>query len=323
MKKEPWEWDLGDLQNLFGQTESMRLEFKSSRILELSPDKLSDEFSKAISAFANTEGGTIIIGIQERRQGKSRVADTLDQGISFSQYSPETLQQMIESNISPPLPRLRFRVIQATQPKHYYLVIYVPQGTTAYQAKDCRYYGRSEYEAKPLRDHEIRLRMLRGKLSDAVLRVTNLKSETVLEKAQKPISKRGEEVVEESAHEVVQLSFDLILENIGEVNITQFKVLFYMTPPLFVQNTQTYSFRDGKPDPRSWFPRAIGRDPEPSSMDVCVFPMDEYRIISLAEKLPSLEDFPAEGVTLNWRLYLPDRLPIDGVIGINKDQFEL
>jgi hypothetical protein len=44
-------------------------------------------------------------------------------------------------------------------------VIQIPAGSTAYQANDGRYYGRSEFEAKYLPDHEIRLRMNRGKVA--------------------------------------------------------------------------------------------------------------------------------------------------------------
>lgn len=46
-------------------------------------------------------------------------------------------------------------------------VVEVPQGRTAHQAKDCRYYGRSEFETKALRDFDIRLRMERGKVASA------------------------------------------------------------------------------------------------------------------------------------------------------------
>ena len=38
---------------------------------------------------------------------------------------------------------------------------------TAHQAKDFRYYGRSEFETKALRDFDIRLRMERGKMAFA------------------------------------------------------------------------------------------------------------------------------------------------------------
>jgi hypothetical protein len=46
-------------------------------------------------------------------------------------------------------------------------VVRIPQGSTAYQAKNGRYYGRSEFEVKFLPDHEVRMRMSRGKVARA------------------------------------------------------------------------------------------------------------------------------------------------------------
>ena len=64
--KKPWEWERKDLDNLIGQMESMRLEFKSSQIFIKKDDiSVGTDLSKEISAFANSEGGVIIIGIKE------------------------------------------------------------------------------------------------------------------------------------------------------------------------------------------------------------------------------------------------------------------
>lgn len=51
------------------------------------------------------------------------------------------------------------------------IVIGVPRGSTAYQANDRRYYGRSEFEVRALPDHEIRLRMLRPRVAVARVEV--------------------------------------------------------------------------------------------------------------------------------------------------------
>jgi len=48
-------------------------------------------------------------------------------------------------------------------------IIRIPQGSTAYQANDGRYYGRSEFEAKHLPDHEVRLQMSRGKVAHGTI----------------------------------------------------------------------------------------------------------------------------------------------------------
>ena len=87
---------------------------------------------------------------------KPRVASRLD-GVS-PEVAPERLQQTIEGNISPYLPGMRVKTVRlSTPPGKVLFVIRIPKGSTAYQAKDGRYYGRSEFQAKHLPDHEVRL----------------------------------------------------------------------------------------------------------------------------------------------------------------------
>jgi len=90
---------------LLGQQESFRLEFKSARIFE-KKEKAVLDLSKEISAFANSEGGVILIGMNERKEGKIRVADKII-GLDPDEIAPESLQQILESNLSPLLPGIR------------------------------------------------------------------------------------------------------------------------------------------------------------------------------------------------------------------------
>ena len=80
------------------------------------------------------------------------------------------------------------------------IVIDVPSGSTAYQASDRRYYGRAEYECIPLQDHEVRLRIMRGRVAAARMEVG--KVECI------PYGK------------ALIFYFDLILVNVGEITIT-------------------------------------------------------------------------------------------------------
>jgi hypothetical protein len=44
----------------------------------------------------------------------------------------------------------------SSAPEHVAYVVEIPQGTTAHQAEDCRYYKRYNFESVPMRDFEVR-----------------------------------------------------------------------------------------------------------------------------------------------------------------------
>ena len=58
------------------------------------------------------------------------------------------------------------------------MVVHVPQGSTAYQARNHLYYSRSEFETKSMPDHEVRLRMQRGRSPQARLELNSWKRVT-------------------------------------------------------------------------------------------------------------------------------------------------
>ncbi len=163
-----------DLQRLIGQYESIRLEFKSSRLFEQRDDRVVKQLTEVVSAFANTEGGVIVIGMSE---GKKSRANEIDDGVDPGVVSPDWLEQVIASNISPPIPGLTVRPISLSGPKagRVAFVVTVPKGTTAYQARHSLcYYGRTEFAAVPLHDNVIRLLMTRRQVAHAVVEVAEV-----------------------------------------------------------------------------------------------------------------------------------------------------
>ena len=122
----------------------------------------------------------------------------------------------------------------------------VPKGSTAYQSNDGRYYGRSEYEVKYLPDHEVRLRMRRGRVALAAVHLrlkrivlgANYEAE-LREKyadaieayksdAEKAITRFPElfDLIQARYHPD-EISFDLILRNDGELTIREPSIEFY------------------------------------------------------------------------------------------------
>lgn len=162
MTEAQWTEDL--LREFLGREESLHLEYKSGRLLDSASEKVAEDLSKTSSAFANTEGGRLIVGIAEEKRGKDRVGSKID-GVVAADWPRQKLQMLLESNVHPALTGLRIHTVplQEFPGERVAFVIDVPQGRTAHQAKDCRYYGRYELETKPLRDFDIRLRMERGK----------------------------------------------------------------------------------------------------------------------------------------------------------------
>ena len=74
--------------------ESTHLDYKASPAID---NKKRGEIAKDISAFANSDGGIIIYGIQEN----DHLPVKIDEGVDHSKYTREWLEQVINSNISP------------------------------------------------------------------------------------------------------------------------------------------------------------------------------------------------------------------------------
>lgn len=176
-------WTDKDVQDLIGKEENLRLEFKSGALMDKSESAWTADISKEVSALANSEGGVLVIGISEVKQGQIKIADKVDGAVDIGR---DQLQSKIEGNLSPYLPGIRVhRVHMPNLAPRVVYVVAVPQGSTAYQASDRKYYGRSETQVGALPDHEIRLRMMRGRIARATItyKVVGFKSGRVAEQA--------------------------------------------------------------------------------------------------------------------------------------------
>jgi len=170
-------WNLAALQALLGESETTRLEFKSAKIMA-KQDWLK-QVTKEVSAFANTEGGDVIIGVEEQRQGKERLASALV-GIELNPYS---VRDRIIGNVRPLLLGITAYAVDLPEsPDRHVIVVTVPKGNTAYQASDLLYYGRFDESSRPLQDNHVRLLMAQGRTASINVRV---KIEVLDERAHK------------------------------------------------------------------------------------------------------------------------------------------
>jgi schlafen family protein len=153
-------WTEGELLGLItsGQEENIQLDFKKTID---TTDKAKTELSKDVSAFANTIGGHIIIGMDEDGQATHKAAaiTPLDPGA----VSKEWLEQVINSRIHP---RLSVRIhpvdLLSTALGKVAYVLEIPESGTAHQASDHRYYRRYNFQSVPMEDYEVRQAMNRA-----------------------------------------------------------------------------------------------------------------------------------------------------------------
>lgn len=140
-----------------GIEENTHLDYKGSGSINSAPEK-KKEISKDISAFANSDGGTIIYGVKEYdKKDKRHLPETID-FINGRLFSKEWLEQVINSSISPRIEGLIITPIQVESPEknHVIYVVDIPKSNTAHQAKDKRYYKRFNFESTAMEDWEIK-----------------------------------------------------------------------------------------------------------------------------------------------------------------------
>lgn len=142
--------------------ESNSLEYKGPAAFDRT-NQAKTEITKDVSAFANAAGGTIIYGMQEFSDAEKRHLPERISPIDRKKFSAEWVDQ-ITSLIQPKIEGLRIESVHVGPgtTDHCY-VIQIPQGTTAHQALDLRYYRRRNFESTPMEDYEIRDVMNRRK----------------------------------------------------------------------------------------------------------------------------------------------------------------
>src|SRR5690348_12868598 len=89
--------------------ENIHLDYKASKAI--SP-AARDEISKDVSAFANSDGGVLIYGVEEKDHFPVRI----DDGVDDSVVSREWLENTITSRISPKVSDVRILPIPESMP---------------------------------------------------------------------------------------------------------------------------------------------------------------------------------------------------------------
>ncbi len=143
--------------------ESLQLEYKGAGALQHG-DKEKKEIAKDVSAMANSAGGVIIYGIKEYDDPDRKHLPEKITPIDRIQFSKESLEQILSSNISPRIEGLLIHPVALYQPSEAAYVVEIPQSNTAHQNfADGRYYRRHNFESRWMLDYEVRDIMNRSK----------------------------------------------------------------------------------------------------------------------------------------------------------------
>lgn len=154
--------------------ESIHIEFKSAGALS-KKDGQKKEVSKDVSAFANSDGGIIIYGIEEKNHKAHNFSF-----IDGNEFTKEWLEQIISSTVNRNIPDLKiFPIRNNGIISNTIYVVQIPSSLDApHMARDKKYYKRFNFESVAMEEYEVRQlygRKVKSKLmlDKSVIKKTN------------------------------------------------------------------------------------------------------------------------------------------------------
>jgi hypothetical protein len=128
--------------------ESIHLDYKASPALS---GKLN-ELSKDVSAFANSDGGVLVFGIEE----VDHIPTRLDEGVDHRVVTRERIEDLVQSNVSPRLPNFKVVQIPLNDARSYFVVSVEKSERAPHQDRSSfRYYKRHNFKSSPMEDYEV------------------------------------------------------------------------------------------------------------------------------------------------------------------------
>lgn len=151
-KLEDYNWEFINSLIENNIEESINIDFKSADALS-KVDAKKKEISKDVSAFANSNGGIIIYGIDEINHKASAVSF-----IDGNEFSKEWLEQVISSTIQRNIPNLKiFPIRKEGKINQSVYVVQIPESTEApHICRDKKFYKRYNFESVAMEEYEVR-----------------------------------------------------------------------------------------------------------------------------------------------------------------------
>lgn len=148
------EYSIDDITALIDNEaeESVHLDFKASGSLS-KDDKKKAEIAKDVSAFANSDGGIIVYGIEEQDHKASALSY-----IDGNTYTKEWLEQVIQDNIQRRIEGLEIFPIRDNGDiaKSIYIVKIPRSSNTPHMSADKCYYKRNNFRSVKMEEYEVR-----------------------------------------------------------------------------------------------------------------------------------------------------------------------
>lgn len=132
--------------------ESINIEFKSSGALS-KQESVKKEISKDVSAFANSDGGIIIYGIEENKHVASKLS-FIDGNI----FTKEWIENIIISTIQPKIDNFKIIPIRFEDDiKKSVYVLKIPKSNNSpHMNGDKKYYRRYNFQSVPMEEYEVK-----------------------------------------------------------------------------------------------------------------------------------------------------------------------
>ncbi|MDH2902214.1 MAG: ATP-binding protein [archaeon] len=112
-----------------------------------------EDITKEVSSFANSDGGLMILGVEEKDENGHKVPDKITWG--RADLSKEKLESILTSNVQPSIVGVRIFPIR-NQSREVIFLIDIPQSENRpHMSSDHKYYRRQNFQKLPMQHFEV------------------------------------------------------------------------------------------------------------------------------------------------------------------------